>query len=48
MMSKITQLGMKEGSSARCRHRQRDTLMIYDDNRGRDQAEVTGLLDELV
>lgn len=30
------------------RHRQLDTLMIYDDNRGRDQAEVTGLLDELV
>ena len=30
------------------RHRQLDTLMVYDDNRGRDQAEVTGLLDELV
>jgi integrase/recombinase XerC len=30
------------------RHRQLDTLMIYDDNRGRDQAEVTALLDELV
>ncbi len=30
------------------RHRQLDTLMIYDDNRGRDQAEVTGLLDNLV
>lgn len=30
------------------RHRQLDTLMIYDDNRGRNQAEVTGLLDELV
>ena len=30
------------------RHRQLDTLMIYDDNRGRDQAEVTGLLDDLV
>jgi integrase/recombinase XerC len=30
------------------RHRQLDTLMIYDDNRGKDQAEVTGLLDELV
>lgn len=30
------------------RHRQLDTLMIYDDNRGRDQAEVTDLLDELV
>jgi integrase/recombinase XerC len=30
------------------RHRQLDTLMIYDDNRGKDQREVTGLLDELV
>ncbi len=30
------------------RHRQLDTLMIYDDNRGKDQQEVTGLLDELV
>ena len=30
------------------RHRQLDTLMIYDDNRGKDQAEVTGLLDDLV
>lgn len=30
------------------RHRQLDTLMIYDDNRGRDQAEVTDLLDDLV
>ncbi len=30
------------------RHRQLDTLMIYDDNRGRDQAEVTGLLDDMV
>jgi integrase/recombinase XerC len=30
------------------RHRQIDTLMSYDDNRGRDQAEVTALLDELV
>jgi integrase/recombinase XerC len=30
------------------RHRQLDTLMIYDDNRGKDQREITGLLDELV
>jgi integrase/recombinase XerC len=30
------------------RHRQLDTLMIYDDNRGKDQAEVTGLLDDMV
>lgn len=30
------------------RHRQLDTFMIYDDNRGRDQAEVTDLLDDLV
>ena len=30
------------------RHKQIDTLMIYDDNRGRDQAEVTGLLDDMV
>jgi integrase/recombinase XerC len=30
------------------RHRQLDTLMIYDDNRGRDQAQVTELLDDLV
>ncbi|NEP12018.1 MAG: tyrosine-type recombinase/integrase [Symploca sp. SIO1A3] len=30
------------------RHSQLDTLMIYDDNRGRDQGEVTGLLDGLV
>jgi len=30
------------------RHRQLDTLMIYDDNRGRDQAEMTDLLDDLV
>lgn len=30
------------------RHRQLDTLMIYDDNRGRDQAEVTGILDDMV
>jgi integrase/recombinase XerC len=30
------------------RHRQLDTLMIYDDNRGKDQREVTGLLDDLV
>ncbi|MEG4446701.1 tyrosine-type recombinase/integrase [Microcoleus sp. AT9_B4] len=27
------------------RHRKLDTLMIYDDNRGRDQADVTDLLD---
>jgi integrase/recombinase XerC len=30
------------------RHRQLDTLMIYDDNRGKDQQEVTALLDDLV
>jgi integrase/recombinase XerC len=30
------------------RHRQLDTLMIYDDNRGKDQAEVSTLLDEMV
>jgi integrase/recombinase XerC len=30
------------------RHRQLDTLMVYDDNRGRDQAEMTDLLDGLV
>ncbi len=30
------------------RHRQIDTLMIYDDNRGRDQGEMTNLLDDLV
>ncbi|NET61547.1 MAG: integrase, partial [Symploca sp. SIO2E6] len=30
------------------RHSQLDTLMIYDDNRGRDQGEVTGLLDGLI
>ncbi|MEQ8464003.1 tyrosine-type recombinase/integrase [Coleofasciculus sp. E1-EBD-02] len=30
------------------RHRNLDTLMIYDDNRGRDQAEMTDLLDDLV
>lgn len=30
------------------RHSQIDTLMIYDDNRGKNQAEVTGLLDELI
>ena len=30
------------------RHRQLDTLMIYDDNRSKDQAEVTGLLDDMV
>jgi integrase/recombinase XerC len=30
------------------RHRQLDTLMIYDDNRGKDQRDVTALLDELV
>ena len=29
------------------RHSQLDTLMIYDDNRGRDQGEVTELLDEV-
>jgi integrase/recombinase XerC len=27
------------------RHRKLDTLMIYDDNRGRDQQDVTELLD---
>jgi integrase/recombinase XerC len=30
------------------RHKQLDTLMIYDDNRNKDQAEVTGILDELI
>lgn len=30
------------------RHRQLDTLMIYDDNRGKDQSEVSTLLDEMV
>lgn len=30
------------------RHRQLDTLMIYDDNRGKDQAEVSALLDDMV
>jgi hypothetical protein len=30
------------------RHRQLDTLMIYDDNRGKDQQEVTALLDDMV
>jgi len=30
------------------RHRQLDTLMIYDDNRGKDQQEVTKLLDDIV
>lgn len=30
------------------RHRQLDTLMIYNDNRGKDQAQVTGILDDLV
>ncbi len=30
------------------RHRQLDTLMIYDDNRGKDQAEISTLLDEMV
>ena len=30
------------------RHRQLDTLMIYDDNRGKDQQEVTKLLDNIV
>jgi integrase/recombinase XerC len=29
------------------RHQQLDTLMIYDDNRGKDQAEVSALLDEM-
>jgi len=29
-------------------HRQLDTLMIYDDNRGSYQQEVTGLLDDKV
>ncbi|MEG4242929.1 hypothetical protein QUA51_09510 [Microcoleus sp. Pol10_D6] len=27
------------------RHRKLDTLMIYDDNRGRDQQDITELLD---
>jgi integrase/recombinase XerC len=30
------------------RHRQLDTLMIYDDNRGKDQQEITALLDDMV
>ena len=30
------------------RHRQLDTLMLYDDNRSKDQREITGLLDDLV
>lgn len=30
------------------RHKQLDTLMIYDDNRGKDQQEVTALLDDMV
>src|SRR5919202_4070520 len=30
------------------RHRQLDTLMIYDDNRGKDQRDVTALLDDMV
>ena len=30
------------------RHQQLDTLMIYDDNRSKDQQEVTGLLDDMV
>jgi integrase/recombinase XerC len=30
------------------RHRQLDTLMIYDDNRGKDQQEVTDILDDMV
>ena len=30
------------------RHRQLDTLMIYDDNRGKDQQAVTALLDDMV
>lgn len=30
------------------RHRQLDTLMIYDDNRGKDQRDVTTLLDDMV
>ncbi|MEG4343056.1 hypothetical protein QUB70_07140 [Microcoleus sp. A003_D6] len=29
------------------RHRNLNTLMIYDDNRGRDQGDVTDLLDEM-
>jgi integrase/recombinase XerC len=27
------------------RHRKLDTLMIYDDNQGRDQQDVTAMLD---
>jgi integrase/recombinase XerC len=30
------------------RHKQIDTLMIYDDNRQRVQGELTGLLSDLV
>jgi len=30
------------------RHKQIDTLLIYDDNRGKDQQEITGLLDDMV
>jgi integrase/recombinase XerC len=30
------------------RHRQLDTLMIYDDNRGSYQRDVTTLLDDMV
>lgn len=30
------------------RHSKLDTLMIYDDNRHRDQAELTNLLDEMI
>ena len=30
------------------RHRQIDTLLIYDDNRGKDQAEISALLDDMV
>ncbi|MEG3900925.1 tyrosine-type recombinase/integrase [Microcoleus sp. B4-C5] len=29
------------------RHKNLNTLMVYDDNRGRDQRDVTELLDEM-
>jgi integrase/recombinase XerC len=30
------------------RHKKLDTLMIYDDNRGKDQRDITNLLGEMV
>ena len=45
-------LDATDGDVRRCqklsRHKQINTLMIYDDNRSRDQGELTGLLDDLV